>query len=373
MPLAVASAFTVLLLGALALVTWGWRAERAARAAAEAAQREVMARAREIEQAAERMNEANAALDSGGLYAHHHRWAKAEAEYTRAAGLRDDHSQVFFRRGGLYTSLGLWDLAADDYARAFAIREPDTASLWHGNALLHLVSGDEAGYRQVCGRMLERFRGRIDGLIGPEQVEDKDDVAVTRFLLVRACVLAPAAVPEYDRLLRLADMSAASEGTEYWVPLYVRGAVCYRAGRFEEAVRLLRDSLSRTREGARTLNFPYLAMSLHRLDKADEARQELRNAREVLDQWAQAVFDRPNWFVPVPYWWYDWLECQVLYREAHRLIERSDPPEDPRLHVVRGRAFAALGRGDRAEAEFARALRLAPDDAKIREAVRTRP
>jgi Flp pilus assembly protein TadD len=41
--------------------------------------------------------------------------------------------------------------------------------------------------------------------------------------------------------------------------------------------------------------------------------------------------------------------------------------------VDRGRAFAALGRADRAEAEFARALRLAPDDAKIRDAVRTRP
>ena len=371
-PLAVASAFTVLLLGALALVTWGWRAERAARAAVEAAQQEVLARAREIEQAAERMNEANAALDSGGLYAHHYRWAAAEAEYTRAARLRPDHSQVFFRRGGLYSSLGLWDLAADDYARAFAIREPDTTSQWYSNALLHLVSGDEAGYRRVCGRMLERFRGRIDGLIGPEQVEEKDDVAVTRFMLVRACVLAPAAVPEYDRLLRLSDMSAATKDEEYWVPLYINGAACYRAGRFEEAVRLLRESLSRTNYGARALNFPYLAMSLHRLDKADEARQELRNAREALDRWAQAVFDRPDQFVPVPYW-YDWVECQVLYREAHRLIEGSDPPEDPRLLVVRGRAFAALGRGDRAEAEFARALRLAPDDAKIRDAVRTRP
>ncbi len=113
-------------------------------------------------------------------------------------------------------------------------------------------------------------------------------------------------------------------------------------------------------------------MSLHRLGKADAARPELRNAREALDRWAQAVFVRPDRFLPVPYW-YDWVECQVLYREAQRLIERSDPAEDPRLLVVRGRAFAALGRGDRAGAEFARALRLAPDDAKIRDAVRTRP
>ena len=332
----------------------------------------MLARAREIEQAAERMNEANAALDSGGLYAHHYRWAKAEAEYTRAAQLRPDHSQVFFRRGALYTSLALWDLAADDYARGFAIREPETPSQWYSNALLHLVSGDEAGWRRACGRMLEQFQERIDGMIGPEQAEEKDDVVVPRFLLVRACVLAPAAVPEYDRLLGLADMSAASEGPGYWVPLYIRGAACYRAGRLEEAVRLLSESLSRTEEGARALNFPYLAMSLHRLGRADAARQELRNARETLDRWAQAVFDRPNRFVPVSSW-FDWLECQVLYREAHRLIERSDPPEDPRLLVVRGRAFAALGRGDRAEAEFARALRLAPDNPKIRDAVRTRP
>ena len=350
-PLAVAGAFAVLLLGALALVTWAWRAERAA---------------------AERMNEANAALDSGGLYAHHYRWAAAEAEYTRAARLRPDHSQVFLRRGSLYSSLGLWDLAADDYARAFAIREPDTASLWYNDALLHLVRGDEAGYRRACGRMLERFRGRIDGLIGPKQAEEKDDVAVTRFGLVRACVLAPTAVPEYDRLPRLSDMSAASEGPYYWVPLYVRGAACYRAGQLEEAVRLLRESLSRTEDGARALNFPFLAMSLHRMGSGDAARQELRNAREALDRWAQAVFDRPSRFVPVPDW-NDWLECQVLYREAHRQIEKSDPPVDPRLVVLRGRAFAALGRSDRAEAEFARALRLAPDDAKIRDAVRTRP
>ena len=39
-PLAVASAFAVLLLGALTLMTWGWRAERAARADAEVARRE---------------------------------------------------------------------------------------------------------------------------------------------------------------------------------------------------------------------------------------------------------------------------------------------------------------------------------------------
>jgi Flp pilus assembly protein TadD len=113
-------------------------------------------------------------------------------------------------------------------------------------------------------------------------------------------------------------------------------------------------------------------MARHRLGQPDEARRALRGAREALDRWTAAAFESPGRFVPVQPWW-DWVELRVLYREAHRLVEGADPPEDARLHVVRGRAFAALGRADRADAEFARALRLAPDDPKIREACAARP
>ncbi len=64
-PLAVAAAFAVLLLAGFALVTWKWQDERAARAEADAARLDALTKAREIQEGAERMNAANAAMDLG--------------------------------------------------------------------------------------------------------------------------------------------------------------------------------------------------------------------------------------------------------------------------------------------------------------------
>jgi hypothetical protein len=112
-------------------------------------------------------------------------------------------------------------------------------------------------------------------------------------------------------------------------------------------------------------------MALHGAGQVDAARKELETARRTLGEFSQAAFTGTNQFVPMDSW-HDWLEYQVLYGEAHRLIEGSPPPENPRLHVIRGRALAALGRQDEAVAEYARAARLAPDDPQIRKAVEGR-
>src|SRR5262249_35598292 len=126
-------------------------------------------------------------------------------------------------------------------------------------------------------------------------------------------------------------------------------------------------ALSYPNRDAMAMAFPVLAMALHRQGQTDAAQQELENARKALDQWSRAAFRSPDGSHRVPYW-YDWVECQVLYREAHAQIEPTPPPEDPRLRVARGRAFAALGWYDRADAEFATAVRLAPDGPTIRSA-----
>jgi serine/threonine protein kinase/Tfp pilus assembly protein PilF len=366
-PLAVAGAFGALLLVAFALVVWKWQGERTARADADAARLDALAKAWEIQDAADRMNAANAALDLGGLYAHHGNWAAAQAEYDRAAGLRPEHAQVWIRRGDMYSRLGLWDLVAADYHRAFELHKPETPQHWYCQALLQLVREDGSAYRRVCGDMLHQFRETIDRLIRPGATPTAYPESVTRFGLVRACALAPAAVPEYEVLLRLAEPDSGPTNADSWVPLYVRGAVCYRAGRLDEAVQCLRAALSYPNRDAMAMAFPVLAMALHRQGQTDAARQELENARQALDQWSQAAFRNADGSHRVPYW-YDWVECQVLYREAHAQIEPPPPPEDPRLRVVRGRAFAALGWHDRADAEFATAVRLAPDDPPIRSA-----
>ena len=133
------------------------------------------------------------------------------------------------------------------------------------------VSGDEAGYRGPAAHARavpreDRWPDRPGAGRGEERRRGDALLAGPRLRP------GPRGVPEYDRLLRLADMSAASEGNDYWVPLYVRGAACYRAGRFEEAVRLLRDSCLAPVKGPGT-QLPVPGDVPSRLDKADEARQ----------------------------------------------------------------------------------------------------
>jgi len=348
--LAVAAAFALLLLAGLAAVTWLWQSERVARADADVARQDAVDNAKKVQDDADRMNAANAALDLGELYAELGQWARADGEFTRATTLRPDHTSVWIGRGNFYARLGLWDLVADDYARAFALRDSDNWLYWYNHALLRLEVGDEAGYRRLCARGLEHFGRTMHGKVPP--------------YLIRMCNLAPDAVPEADPVRRLADPTVPGSRSP-WFESYVVGAAHYRGGRFEEAVSALGRSLEATSHLGRALNFPVLAMALHRLDRTEEARQELANARDMLDAWASESFGNPANFVGTKFW-RDGVECRLLYREAHRLIEGDAPPEDPRLVVVRGRAFTALARPERAVAEYARAVRLAPNDAAIR-------
>src|SRR5262249_50835048 len=54
------------------------------------------------------------------------------------------------------------------------------------------------------------------------------------------------------------------------------------------------------------------------------------------------------------------------YREASVLIDGSPPRDDPRLHVLRARAFAGLHWAEKAVPEYDTALKLSPQDPQIR-------
>src|SRR5215212_11922947 len=67
-----------------------------------------------------------------------------------------------------------------------------------------------------------------------------------------------------------------------------------------------------------------------------------------------------------PIFWWDWLECRHFYREAKALIDGSSPPDDARLHILRARSLAGLRWNAKAEVEYAKALKLRPDDRQTR-------
>jgi serine/threonine protein kinase/Flp pilus assembly protein TadD len=339
-----------------------WQANRASvaemraeheRDEAIASRRDAEAKAEELRAGSERMNEATAAIDLGRQHAMLWQWPEAEAAHNRAIALRPDHSLVWLQRGELYAGMGLWDLARADYARSFDLRVPDMVMTWEGFALLQVLHGDEAGYRNVCRRMAERYGGSHHPF--------------ARGNLSRACSLLPSAVPGYDRRAPYPDFSNIRAAVQ-WVGLYCRGLEHFRAGRDADAIRDFREALSKTGYAGAAMNMPVLAMALFESGDAAAAKEELANCRKVFDRWTQAALDSGERLIIWQYW-NDWAEFLVYYDQAHRLIEGTPPPDDPRQHVLRGRALAAIGRRAEADAEYGRALRIAGDDSAIRKAI----
>jgi serine/threonine protein kinase/Flp pilus assembly protein TadD len=326
---------------------------------AEEAQKLAEGRAEQIREDLERLKAANTLLDRGRWYAHMRRWDDAHAAFTKAIELRPDQASVWVDRGNLLALLGLWDLATTDYAREFELREPDTTLRWLCQALLRLHLGDPEGYRQLCLRMRERFRGTANA-----------DLAIE---MVRTLLLAPDAGVNRAPLLESTELLATSE-LRSGHTLYLLGIANYRAGQHEQAIQRLREAQAVNPDWAfRVLAYPVLAMAHHRLGQAAQARQALDEAARGIDEWTQERYEKQEgqWvfhrgataFWPVAWW--DWMEGQHYYREARLLIDGSPPPDDPRLHVLRARAFAGLRRASQAEEEFATALENRPHDRQI--------
>jgi eukaryotic-like serine/threonine-protein kinase len=132
------------------------------------------------------------------------------------------------------------------------------------------------------------------------------------------CALAPGAVADPEAPVRLAEFAVNGfPAGQKHLALNTLGAVLYRAGRFEDAIRRLEEG-TKARNGAdEPLDWPFLAMAHHRLGHRDEARRwldKLRNRQPSTD---------PNQF-------WEELEIRLLRSEAEAVI-LYDPvfPADP--------------------------------------------
>jgi tetratricopeptide (TPR) repeat protein len=325
---------------------------------AEEAQQLAEQRAEEVRQGLVRLKAANALLDRGRHFAYWHGWDDAHEAFSQAIQLRPDHISVWVARGDLYTQLGLWDMAAADYAREMELSEPEITIRWYQHALLRRAIGDEEGCRQAARAMRKRFAGTLKDSFAEETV--------------RSSLLVPDPGVDLPRLIELCREAAPNRPAS--MP-YVLGIAHYRAGQYDDAVRGLEEALvAQPQWPISRLSYPVLAMAHHRLGHEVKARQALDEAARVLDRWTQERYtgDGQDWVTHRggdaiwPVGWWDYLECQLYYREAKLLIDGAPPPDDPRLHVLRGRALAGLDLVEQAAPEFEAALMLSPQDPLIR-------
>ena len=318
----------------------------------------------EIREGLERLKAANALLDRGRWYFGERRWDDANAALTKAIELRPDHVSLWTWRADLYASLGLWDLTATDVAHEIALREPDTALRWFQHVALRRAAGDHEACRRACRRMRELFGGSLNHMFAHE--------------LLRAHSLCPGEFADGDaaeaaRLMDLAHEIRARHASSSYA-LFVLGAAHYRAGEYEQAVRRLEEGIGTNDWGVRLLGQPVLAMAWHRLGRPEAARRWLDEAAATRDRWTAARYaggggrwDEGKGAEPVwPIAWWDQLEMELWYREAHLTIAAAEPPADSREHVIRARALRDLGWADAAVAEYATALGLSPGDRQVR-------
>ena len=102
--------------------------------------------------------------------------------------------------------------------------------------------------------------------------------------------------------------------------LYVRGLACCRAGRYADAVPLLRQAAT-AKDGpnVRTLGELGLVLALARLDQTEEARKQLEKTERRLADSARGPQARPD-EPPAGWNWYHWQVAQCLRREARELL-----------------------------------------------------
>jgi WD40 repeat protein len=191
---------------------------------------------------------------------------------------------------------GPWDLAAGNLGKYV---ENAPYEFLYAHILSLLAAGDKVRVQRACEDLLRRFGNAAD----PAQANR----------VAWCCVLASDEVSDPEVPVRLAE-EALARGTarEKSDVLITLGAALYRAGRFEESIRRLNESIQTRGDGGIPQAFAFLALAHHRLGNHDEAKRWLD----------KLVASQPKKGFDIS--WQD-VELRILRREAESLISGSPP------------------------------------------------
>ncbi len=206
-------------------------------------------------------------------------------------------------RAGYYVQLSQWDKAAAEYAKADLWAQPLREDAFN-YACLFLIRGDSEGYNQFCQRMIQRA------------AQTKDPYEA--YTLARSCAMARKSPVDPARVVQWAKQSVANEHNAW--DYHVLGLAQYRAGQFEHALQ------SFTRASVKSwrfweLNWFGLALLHHRMGHPNEARQCLDKGIQWMERKCPPSPGGRAELMPQ-----DWLEAQLLRREAEEMLKIKRGP-----------------------------------------------
>ena len=229
-------------------------------------------------------------------------WVKAVQDCTEAI-LRSPESEPYRRdRGHVYQRLGRWKEAAVDYVWVAEHRPDDIDESPMNCSVALLMSDDHDAYRAICARIAQRYASTKDLKMA--------------YLAARLCALETGAVANPIEPLKWAQRVVGADRNAW--TLHALGLTQLRAGQPAQAIQTFQDSIA-SGDWAHIVNWLGLAIAYHQVGKAEEARKWWLKSQEWIDkasrempgdQWKPSI--HPN----------EWLECQLLSREARPLFEK---------------------------------------------------
>jgi WD40 repeat protein/tetratricopeptide (TPR) repeat protein len=226
------------------------------------------------------------------------RWDQAVADCTEAINRKGDDADLYLQRSRAEAQRGRWDRAAADLGKAVGLGRTE-ADVRHQHAVALVAVGDREGHRRACMRLVQR---------------GGDDESSLR-LVVRICTLAADAVPDLEALVRQAE-KAVEANPRSAEDQEMLGALLYRAGKFEPALRRLEEAVRLAGENPMARTWLFLAMANQRLARGGDAKKWLERAAGWLDQPAK---DKAALS------WAEQKEYQLLRGEAAALVGGGKP------------------------------------------------
>jgi serine/threonine-protein kinase len=226
-----------------------------------------------------------------------------QALWAKVTTLAARDPAALFDQARAHVARTEWEKAARCYAEATELEPTDDGDLWFEFAAAQLLAGDRAGYRRTCADMLGRCQPK-----GP----------MPPYLVARACTLAPPdSIVNMTEPFRLSRQELDRNEALFWA-LTERGALYFRSGQAKDAVKYLEKSLAADgRPDRAVLNWLWLALVHHKLGSPTEARRWLDKAANWLDQQGGRM---PVEDAGLGFHRHNWLEAQVLRREAEALL-----------------------------------------------------